>query len=169
MSILLASLLFVQDAEAADPCKHVATHVSAFGDRRRGGVAQRLNGKSAVGVGMTSDDTKVSLKVEVNERGALRSTVEAGSTVPARMSDGTTLQLVTAGDAVTTSLVSTAAQVVTIVTYTFDLTPEQLASFVNTDLVALRLPLLAQGGSFDWEAQTKAQQKLRDLATCLSR
>lgn len=167
MLFLLASLLLAQDATAANNCKIVQTDVSPFGERTRGGVAQFINAKSAIGVGMTTKDGPVQLKVQVQEFGALTQTVEAGAPLMALLSDGTKLELVTSEEAPGRTSV-TVGGVLTLYTYVMELTPEQLESLSTNSLVALRVPVIGQRTTVDWQPSKKGQKRLQELASCLS-
>ena len=48
------------------------------------------------------------------------------------------------------------------------LTPEQLQVFASQTLLAVRVPLISKGTTFDWEANKGVQEKLTTYSACMA-
>ena len=164
----LAALAFLaQPALAGDACKGIKIKEDKFGTGKSADVViQGLSQLRMLGLYMQADSGAVTFTVKVKEGGALNGLVAAGTEVMFSFDGGEVVTLATANDAALQSYVA-GDVVLTNVPYTFQLTAEQLDKFATVDLVALRVPVISTGTTYDWDANGGVVKKLRSSATCL--
>jgi hypothetical protein len=166
--IVILGLLLAAPALAQDPCKGVKIKDDKFGGGSSAiGIVQQLGKFRAVGMFLRSQYGIVELQMTVKEGGAVGGKLSAGTEMVFRFEGGQVLTLATHSDASPRSYVSDGA-VMTTVPYAFALTPEELQTFVSSPLLAVRVPVISTGTTFDWEANSGVQTKLKAFATCMA-
>jgi hypothetical protein len=164
---IVLGLSLASPALAGTVCSGIKVKEDKFGGGKSAvAVVQALSQLRAVGVMLSSKSGTVTLTMTVKEAGALNGGVAAGSQIAFSFADGEVITLSTAQDASFQSYVS-GESIMTNVPYSFVLDPAQLEKFANTAVVAARVPVMSQGTTYDWEANSGVQKKLQSAAQCM--